>query len=159
MGGVMANISDIIENFILKTLGDDQYIDISRNELANFFSCANSQINYVLDTRFTMDKGFMKESHRGGGGYIRIIKVDLVNDDVVGNLVLESIGDELTEKRLGQILDRLTREKIITEKEKGLLSSGLSDEAMSMPFSIKDKIRASQFKHILMFILKDKESK
>ena len=71
----MANISDIIETFILKTLGEDSYIDISRNELADFFSCANSQINYVLDTRFTMDKGFIIESHRGGGGFIRIKKL------------------------------------------------------------------------------------
>jgi len=154
----MANISDIIEAFILKSLGDDKFIDISRNELANFFSCANSQINYVLDTRFTMDRGFIKESHRGGGGYIRISKVSMSDDGFVSNLILESVGDELTEKRLNQILDRLEREDVITEREKEIISCGYSDTALSMPFSFKDKLRASGFKHILMTLLKDKEN-
>ena len=53
----MASISDIIEKFILDNLGESDEIDISRNELANFFSCAPSQINYVLETRFTVDRG------------------------------------------------------------------------------------------------------
>ena len=95
----MANISDIIEQFILKTMGDDESVDISRNELATFFSCAPSQINYVLETRFTVDKGFVKESRRGGGGYIKISKINLDNDEYVSNLILESVGDELSQKR------------------------------------------------------------
>lgn len=152
----MANISDIIEEFILKSLGDDKFIDISRNELANFFSCANSQINYVLDTRFTMDRGFTKESHRGGGGYIRISKVNLDDEGYVSNLILESVGDELSEKRLNQILDRLKRENIISAREKKIIACGFSDTALSMPFGFKDKLRASGFKQVLMCILKDK---
>ena len=152
----MANISDIIESFILNTLGEDSYIDISRNELADFFSCANSQINYVLDTRFTMDKGFIIESHRGGGGYIRIKKIDLTEDEYVRRLILESIGEELTEKRMNQILDRLKREGVISDREKHIIASGLGDSALSMPFSFKDKLRAGQFKHILTAILKEK---
>ena len=154
----MANISDIIEEFILKTLGDDKFIDISRNELASFFRCANSQINYVLDTRFTMDRGFIKESHRGGGGFIRISKVSMADDGYVSNLILESIGDELTEKRLNQILDRLKREEVITPRELEIISCGFSDLSLSMPFTFKDKIRASGFKNVLMCILKDKEN-
>ena len=154
----MANISDIIETFILKTLGEDSYIDISRNELADFFSCANSQINYVLDTRFTIDKGFMIESHRGGGGFIRIKKLALGEDDYVRSLILETIGDELTEKRMNQIVDRLKREKVLTEREGLIISAGLADEALSMPFSFKDKLRAGQFKSILTTILSEKEN-
>ena len=154
----MANISDIIEEFILKSLGEDSFVDISRNELANFFSCANSQINYVLDTRFTMDKGFIKESHRGGGGYIRISKVPINEESYVNSLIFESIGEELTYKRLCQILDRLTNENILKSREKLIISACLSDKALAMPFSFKDRLRANQFKNILMYILKDKEN-
>ena len=152
----MANISDVIEQFILKTLGEENYIDISRNELAVFFSCVPSQINYVLDTRFTLDRGFIKESRRGGGGYVRISRVPLNEDGFVNNLILESIGDELSEKRAGQILDRLVDQKIINKREKVLISACISDTALSMPFSFKDKIRANMFKNVLMFMLKEK---
>ena len=154
----MANISDIIEQFILKSLGDDEFIDISRNELANFFSCANSQINYVLDTRFTMDRGFIIESHRGGGGYIRVSKVSMNDDNLVSNLIIESVGEELTEKRMNQILDRLAREEVLTSKERNIVSVALSDVSLAMPFGFKDKLRASAFKRVLMSILKDKEN-
>ena len=153
----MANISDIIEQFILKTMGDDESVDISRNELASFFSCAPSQINYVLETRFTIDKGFVKESRRGGGGFIKISKINLDNDEYVSNLVLESVGDELSQKRLSQILDKLKNENIISQKEKEIIFSALSDSSLAMPFTIKDNIRAKSFKNVLTTLMKQKE--
>lgn len=153
----MANISDIIEQFILKTMGDDESVDISRNELATFFSCAPSQINYVLETRFTVDKGFVKESRRGGGGYIKISKINLDNDEYVSNLILESVGDELSQKRLSQILEKLRNEKIISYKEKEIIFSALSDLSLAMPFTIKDNIRAKAFKNVLTTLMKQKE--
>lgn len=152
----MANISDIIEQFILKSLGEDGVIEISRNDLASFFSCVPSQINYVLETRFTMDRGFIKESRRGGGGYIRISKVPINEDTYVNSLIMESIGDELTEKRAGQILDKLQSEKILSARERMIVSASLSDVALQMPYSFKDKLRANIFKNILMYILKEK---
>lgn len=153
----MANISDIIEQFILKTLGDDDSVDISRNELAAFFSCAPSQINYVLETRFTVDKGFIKESRRGGGGFIKISKINLNDDEYVNNLILESVGDELSAKRLSQILYKLENEKIITNKEKEIIYSALSDASLAMPFTIKDSIRARAFKNVLTTLIRSKE--
>ena len=152
----MANISDVIEQFILSTMGEDPFVDISRNELANFFSCVPSQINYVLETRFTVDKGYIKESHRGGGGYIRITRVPISEDTYVNSLILESIGEELTEKRMSQILSRLKTEKVLTEKESGIVYSALSDSAFQIPFSFKDRARATSFKNVLLYILKDK---
>lgn len=153
----MANISDIIEQFILKALGEDDSVDISRNELASFFSCAPSQINYVLETRFTVDRGFVKESRRGGGGYIKISKINLNDDEYVSNLILESIGEELSQKRLLQILDKLCYEKIISAKEKEIIFSALSDASLSMPFAIKENLRAKAFKNVLTTLMKCKE--
>ncbi len=153
----MANISDIIEQFILKTLGEDDSVDISRNELANFFSCAPSQINYVLETRFTIDRGFVKESKRGGGGYIKISKIKVDDDNYMNNLILESVGNELSYKRLLQILQKLEYEKIISKRESEMIASALSEESLSMPFTIKDTIRARAFKNVLTSILLFKE--
>lgn len=151
----MANISDIIEQFILKTLGDESQVDISRNELAAFFRCAPSQINYVLETRFTLDRGFVKESRRGGSGYIRISKINIDEDSYVNNLILESVGDELSMKRLSQITEKLVSEEILTSKERALVLAGLSDESLAMPLTIRDSIRARAFKNILTNLLKE----
>ena len=150
----MASISDIIENFILKTLGDDESIDISRNELANFFSCAPSQINYVLETRFTVDRGFLIESRRGGGGFIKVSRLKLDDDNYITDLILESVGSELSEKRMIQIMDRLAHDEVISKRECLLIASSLSDDALTMPIVMREKVRARSFKAMLVALLK-----
>ena len=78
----MRNISDIIEQYLKQVidLSNNNVIEIKRNEIADRFECVPSQINYVINTRFTLERGFVVESKRGGGGYIRIIKVKLHDD-------------------------------------------------------------------------------
>lgn len=150
----MANISDIIEKFIVQTLGEEDSVDISRNQMAEYFSCAPSQINYVLDTRFTFDKGYLKESKRGGSGFIKISKIKATNsNEYLSSLVSDSIGDELSLKRMEQILGKLVLEKIVTQNEREIILSGLSDDSLSMPFTIKDKVRAKAFKNILLKLM------
>ncbi len=150
----MANISDIIEKFIIQTLGEEDSVDISRNQLADYFSCAPSQINYVLDTRFTFDKGYLKESKRGGSGFIKISKIKTSDsNEYLSSLVSDSVGDELAFRRMEQILEKLVFEKIVTENEREIILSGLSDDSLSMPFTIKDKVRAKAFKNILLKLM------
>lgn len=153
----MASISDVIEAFILKNLGECEEIEISRNELANFFSCAPSQINYVLETRFTVDRGFLKESRRGGGGYIKITRIPFNDDEAVAEIVLENVGEEITFKRAKQILEKLERDEVISKKENAMIMSAISDNALAMPFAYKDTLRAQVLKSVLVFLLSDKE--
>ena len=69
-------LSDTIEHFIKELMTQEEpEVELRRNELAEYFSCAPSQINYVLATRFTPDNGYIIESRRGGGGYIRIVRI------------------------------------------------------------------------------------
>ena len=150
----MDNISESIEQFIIATMGDNDYVEISRNSLAEYFSCAPSQINYVLDTRFTVDRGYVKESRRGGGGFIKISKIKNTDTNAYLNgLILESVGDELSAKRMLQILDKLVSDNIVTDKESVIIVTALSDDSLSMPFTIKDKIRAKAFKNILLKLM------
>jgi len=148
----MPNISDAIEDFILGALGEAVSLEISRNELANFFACAPSQINYVLETRFTLDKGFNKESRRGGGGFIKLSRINYKDDDVA-NLVLSKIGDELSFKRAREILTNLVTESVISNDEKRLVEAMISDASLSTPFAIKDRLRAQQFKAMLVYLI------
>ena len=150
----MANISNIIEQFILDTMGDDSSIEISRNSLAEYFNCVPSQINYVLETRFTLDRGFSKESRRGGGGFIKISRISSDSNNLA-MMVLENVGEELSYKRMNQILQRLTQDKIIKIREMELVKVALSDEALNVPLMLKDKLRANAFKCVLIDLMKE----
>ena len=157
----MANISESIERFILATMGENDSVDISRNSLAEYFSCAPSQINYVLDTRFTFDRGFVKESRRGGSGFIKISKIkNSDSNQMLSSLVVDSIGDELSFKRMSQILDTPWNDLGMTKNEQTIIESALSEDSLSMPFTIKDKVRAKAFKNILLkLMIKETEDK
>ena len=74
------NMSDIIEAYIKKILKSQEQVEIRRNEMAVRFNCVPSQINYVINTRFTEQHGYLVESKRGGGGYIRIMKVKFLDE-------------------------------------------------------------------------------
>ena len=146
----MANISNTIEKFIVSSIDESGYVDISRNSLAEYFSCAPSQINYVLDTRFTVDKGYAKESKRGGSGYIRITKIQSSDaNSYLNGLIHGSIGEEISEKRMIQILDKLEGDKIMSDSERAMVCVALSDDSLAMPFTIKDRVRAKAFKNVL----------
>ncbi len=150
----MANISEQIEKFLIATLGENDSIDITRNSLAEYFSCIPSQINYVLETRFTVDRGYIVESKRGGGGFVKISKIKTSDsNDYLNGLFLESVGDELSEKRFSQILDKLVSDNIMLESERVLVEASLSDDSLSMPFTIRDKVRAKAFKNVILKLM------
>ena len=150
----MANISDLIESFLMDLFGEESSIFISRNELAQYFNCAPSQINYVLSTRFTVDKGFAVESRRGGGGYVTLVRLN-DEDSYITELVRHSIGDRISYQRVCQILDRLEADDIISQREKQIAKSMTSDKAiLSYDKLSKEVVRAGIFKSFLTLLMK-----
>lgn len=149
----MAGLSDSIEQFIKDLLDADSRIEVKRNELAQYFSCAPSQINYVLATRFSMDRGYLVESRRGGSGYVRIIRITNGETDLLDSL-LTRVGSSIDEESAYAITDRLTEMDIITEREAGIVKAGLSINALSLPVSAKDVLRAGIFKSQIVEIFK-----
>ena len=106
------NISDIIERYLKSILAEASQVEIKRSEVADQFDCVPSQINYVIKTRFTLQNGYLVESKRGGGGYIRIAKVDLISDpDILDELIEKSTlalsDNELEEAIRAKILNRI----------------------------------------------------
>lgn len=85
-GGKMG-ITDRIEAFICElTKAEDGWVELGRNELAGIFNCVPSQINYVISTRFTPERGYAVESRRGGGGFIKIRRLEADAGDIIANL-------------------------------------------------------------------------
>ncbi len=148
------NISDIIEEFIKSTLGDEEKLQLSRNDLANYFAVAPSQINYVLSTRFNVDKGFVVESKRGGGGSVTIIRISQNAEDIIPNILKEvDKVNELTFNKASDILDRLEFEQIIDEREKEIIKTAISDKALALPMKT-DGLRKNIFKEILIGLMR-----
>ena len=150
----MANISDIIESFLLETLGDNDTLNISRNELANYFACAPSQINYVLSTRFTPDRGYLIESRRGGGGFITVVRLSQEPDELLQEVLNQSISDGVSMAKAAQIVDRFVQEALLTEREGILLKTILSDKSLVAPTVAKDGLRAGILKSVIYELLR-----
>ena len=117
----MSNIADMIESYILRQLASrqDGQVELRRTDIADEISCAPSQISYVLSTRFTQDKGFVVESRRGLGGFIRIVQVplrDLVYQDRLSKI------DENTDMGTVQSMVRyLVQHGMVETREAALL--------------------------------------
>ena len=92
------NMSDLIESYLKNVLHKNETVEIRRSEIADQFNCVPSQINYVINTRFTIQQGYVVESKRGGGGYIRIMKVNLVDEMDVLNALGDLVPEELSER-------------------------------------------------------------
>lgn len=151
-------LTNDIEKFLLNRikLAEKQYIEIGRNELAEQFKCAPSQINYVLSTRFTPYKGFYVESRRGGRGYIKIVKLEMTEDQLINKILSETIENKITLDKAMHIVNGLHEEEIITDKERLLIQHAIDDNALKY-IDVIDRsiIRASILKNILLALVRD----
>ena len=149
-------LSDTIERFIKEMLAqEEREVELQRNELAEYFSCSPSQINYVLSTRFTPEHGYVIESRRGGGGFIRITRMHRKNGEYLSYLLEERIGDAINVHSANILARQLAERGIISYNDASLLSAATSTQAFSIPVPIhlKDALRASVLRHMLLNIL------
>ena len=144
-----------IEEFIMNSLDDGQFIELSRNDLAKFFSCVPSQINYVLNTRFTVNRGFVVESQRGGGGYVKVLRVQDNNNNFINN-VLNRCLQPINVVEANQIINQLQERKIITNKEALIISASISAKALNNPINMDNVIRANILKQVIIELIKVK---
>ena len=144
-------LSDLVSQRILEMLDDHNgNAEIQRNELATTLGCVPSQINYVITSRFTPEQGYMVESRRGGGGYIRITRVHADNETLVMHLV-NSIGDKIDKVTAEVMIKNLYRQQLLDRKLANVMMVALSDRALATaPQNIRDSLRASIFKNMLI---------
>ena len=154
----MRNISDLIEQYLKNILmnSPDGFVEIQRNELADQFQCVPSQINYVISTRFTLEKGYVVESKRGGGGYVRIQKVCLPAHTPIQSLVSQSIGEQLDQSAAEGLIYQLEEAEVITQREASLLRAAISRDVLVLKLPLRDEIRAKLFKAMLIALISNK---
>lgn len=147
-------MSDIIEEFIKDMLDEDSSVTLQRNDLAEHFNCVPSQINYVISTRFTPIHGYYVESQRGGGGYIKISRVNITKSDYLMHTIA-SIGNKITAKEIEIFVNNFLEKGIIDDIESKLIKSATNDKVLTIEKTLKDEIRANIFKNMLITLVQN----
>ena len=152
---LLARLSDVIEQFIKELMRDanTDMLEIQRNELADHFNYAPSQINYVLSTRFTIDKGYYIVSRRGGGGFIRIKKLDTDTRSYIGYLIFEYIGDSISQLDASRVLANIEEKGIVTPRERAIMEAAINGKSLNVFSPSKDVVRAKLFKSMLSVLI------
>lgn len=153
----MAQLSDSIERFIKELMSEDAHVELRRNELAQHFGCAPSQINYVLATRFSVDHGYLIESRRGGGGYVRIVRMHPREEGNLLDALLKRVGNSIDEDTTNAIIQHLRDNRLVTANEAALMRAATARNALSLPVSGKDVLRAAVFKNLLIQVFRNAE--
>ena len=143
------NMSDLIENYLKNVLHKNETVEIRRSEIADQFNCVPSQINYVINTRFTIQQGYVVESKRGGGGYIRIMKVNLVDEMDILNALSDLVPEELSAREGNHLLQNLYENELIPKREAQMMS--LMMEKDTFPSNVKNaaEIRSNMMKKLI----------
>ena len=147
-------MSDMIEEFIKELFNDDDYVEIQRNDFAEHFNRVPSQINYVISTRFKPSQGYYVESKRGGGGHISIKKINTTKSNYLMHTI-SSVGDTITSQEVNIYLSNFLSYGVVTEKEAKLIKVATSDNVLTVPQDIRDKLRAKIFKNMLINLVED----
>ena len=129
----MARLSDLIEAFLKQMISDtDGSIEIQRNELASQFRCVPSQINYVIGTRFTTERGYYVESRRGGGGYIKIKRVNITRPGNYLMHIISSMGDSISQQSAEVFITNFIDYDVISIREGLILKAATSDKVIGV---------------------------
>lgn len=151
-------LSDEIERFIKEMIADQgRQVELKRNELAAQFGCAPSQINYVLDTRFTVGHGYIIESRRGGGGFIRVMRV--VADDRASFLhdLYASLEGGVGQEDTGAIIRQLHERGMIDRCAAYLLFAATDLRGVELSEKDKKATRAHALRNIIRMLLRNLE--
>jgi transcriptional regulator CtsR len=153
-GDAVMGMCDLIAGFINEALSEmNGCAELQRSELANKFKCVPSQINYVISTRFSPEHGYIVESRRGGGGYIRITRVCMQPERLIMHTV-NAVGEELNLNTAAALTANLLQSGAIEKKEAQLLMAAVGNGALRpIPVTGRDEVRASIYKHMLINIV------
>ncbi|WP_419715192.1 CtsR family transcriptional regulator [Heyndrickxia oleronia] len=149
---MMKNISDIIESYLKQVLemNGSEIVEIKRSEIADKFQCVPSQINYVINTRFTIERGYVVESKRGGGGYIRIIKVKPHDQAQLIDHLLLLVKSRVSQSNAEDVIIRLVEEEVISKREAKIMLSVMDRSVLYLDLPERDQLRARMLTAMLM---------
>lgn len=153
----MRNLTEKIEAYLKRMLelSVEKAIEIQRNELAQIFKCVPSQINYVLRTRFTPEQGYLIETRRGGGGYIRIIQLAVTRESELQKLLADFAGEGISQTAADGLIIRLYEEGLLTAREALLMKAVIDRNTLLLPLPERDVLRSRLVRAMLLTIMRE----
>lgn len=157
----MPNLTDFIEEYLKKlfTLSTKNYIEIQRRDLASKFSCVPSQINYVLERRFTLESGYLVEGKRGGGGFIRIYRIEPGHLNTWQEIIDNLDDANFDPIRVRRLIRRMYEDKLLSLREVRILEVITGESVYDSCHIYNPQVRKLQcrlFSKILEELLKHK---
>lgn len=150
-------LADRIEEYLkwLLSSNPEGIIEVQRQELAKVFACVPSQITYVLGTRFTVERGYLVESRRGGGGYVRIMRLPLKDRRQFKEWVQDAVSEYVSQDVGEEVINRLYQEGFLTSREKMLLEAVINRHALPIELPQRDRVRSAILRAVLLTLLRD----
>jgi transcriptional regulator CtsR len=148
----MGSLADFIERYLRAALEKEAQVELQRRELAKLFCCVPSQINYVLETRFTLERGFLTESKRGGGGYIRISRVEWQKAPDFPQLLDKLLPAAISAEEAEHILFELTERRLIGSNDARLLGGLIRQNIIDFPERQAGVARSKLLKALLLVL-------
>jgi transcriptional regulator CtsR len=108
-------------------------------------------VSYVFGTRFTPDRGFLVESRRGSGGFLRIIRI-VPHPSVIHDILSET-GEAVSEERLLGVVVWLQREGLVSRREASMIRSALDSRSLLAAARAGDALRARLLRSMLLALL------
>lgn len=149
------NLVDMIEKYLREEVdkSSNDILEVKRSDLAELFSCVPSQINYVISTRFAPEMGFYVETRRGGGGYIRIKKINAYEDEIINN-IFDKIGNKMSQHVVDVYLKVLLDYNVIDKNVARIIKVATSDKSLqNLSMEDKDVTRANIFKNVVLNVI------
>lgn len=130
----------------------DDFVEFGRNDLAQYFNCVPSQINYVIATRFNPEKGYYVESRRGGGGNIRIRRVNISKDKYLMHII-NSMEADISQHEAEILINNLREYDVLSNSEAKLLMVATNDKVLNLPKEYRDHVRTRILKNVLVNLI------
>lgn len=147
---ISEKITQMIEEMLNESNG---IVELKRNELADAIGCVPSQINYVITSRFNKERGYIVESRRGGGGYIRITRPEMSGSGYLCHM-LGCIGEKIDAESAAYLLKDMYAKELLNERETRLIMAAVANKSSNDALKeYSDYARAENMKSVILTLI------
>ena len=110
-----------------------------------------------MTTRFNINRGYITQSQRGGGGFIKLVRISDFDNSYIYKIIENNLKDEISYRDACFILEDLVAKNFLTKAEAKIVAYAVSPKALASPIKLEGTTRANILKNILINLLKEEK--